>query len=268
MLAAVAAASLLLAGCGVSRPTKTQYTARANAICRTASSKTTPLIEQLMAAAESLSVSAGGESVERQLASALQQLHPDAASALTQLRALEQPAAGRTAIERFLTPFASVTDGLRQAATAAAAGERQKALTELENVASDSVQMTSAAKAYGMTQCERVLAALGSTGYLHPIYATLVGENHDPTVNQPWTYTVTVTNAQGQKLSGTETTEYTYNGVVVGTEKPENVKFTGGVYHDTVEFPAAAVGHPLDVQAVVHVSLGSVTLDWPIEVKH
>jgi len=45
------------------------------------------------------------------------------------------------------------------------------------------------------------------------------------------------------------------------------VNFTAGVYHDTIEFPAAAVGQPLAVQVVVHTSLGSVTLSWPIEVK-
>jgi len=100
----------------------------------------------------------------------------------------------------------------------------------------------------------------------HPIDATLVGENHAPTVGKPWTYYVTVTDAQGSKLSGTETTQYTFNGVVVGTEKPTNVRFTDGVYRDTIEFPAAAVGYPLDVQTVIHVSLGTVTRDWPIVV--
>jgi cytoskeletal protein RodZ len=100
-----------------------------------------------------------------------------------------------------------------------------------------------------------------------PVQATLVGDNHHPKVNQPWHYTVTVTDSAGHKLSGTETTEYTFGGVVVGTEKPANVKFTNGVYHDTIEFPKAAVGHPLDVQAVVHTSLGSKTLDWAIQVQ-
>lgn len=100
-----------------------------------------------------------------------------------------------------------------------------------------------------------------------PIHATLVGENHNPTVNQPWHYTVTVTDAQGHGLSGTETTHYTFNGAVVGTEKPPNARFADGVYHDTIEFPSAAVGYPLDVQTVIHTGLGSATLDWPIEVQ-
>lgn len=99
------------------------------------------------------------------------------------------------------------------------------------------------------------------------IVARLIGENHEPIVNRPWRYRVTVTDARGRKLSGTETTQYTYGGTVVGVEKPENVSFTGGVYRDTIEFPAEAVGYPLAVQTVVHTSLGSVTLDWPIKVR-
>ncbi len=94
----------------------------------------------------------------------------------------------------------------------------------------------------------------------------MVGENHHPKVNQPWQYTVTVRDSAGHELSGTETTEYTFGGVVVGTEHPTNVAFSNGVYHDVIEFPAAAVGHPLAVQVVVHTSLGSKTVDWPIQV--
>lgn len=99
------------------------------------------------------------------------------------------------------------------------------------------------------------------------MHGTLVGQNHAPKVNMPWTYTVTVTDARGRKMSGTETTQYTFEGAVVGTEKPENVRFTAGVYRDTIEFPPAAVGHPLHVRAVIHTSLGTLALDWPIVVK-
>lgn len=266
ILAALAgSAVIVLAGCASSRPTKAQYTADANAICRSASTQTTPLLEQLTSAAESLS--SGGQTAARELTSALQKLHTAASSSLAKLRALEQPAAGHAAIERFLSPFATVTEALGQAAKAASAGQPQQALTRLAAAASASRQMTGAARAYGITQCEIIFAALATPASTHAVHATLAGENHDPTVNQPWHYTVTVTGAQGNELSGTETTQYTYDGVVVGTEKPENVAFTGGVYHDTIEFPAAAVGYPLEVQAVIHVSLGSVTLDWPVEVR-
>lgn len=85
-------------------------------------------------------------------------------------------------------------------------------------------------------------------------------------MNKNWTYSITVTDAKGKKLSGTETTQYTFNGSVVGTERPENVPFTNGYYHDTIQFPADAVGVPLMVKAVVHTSIGSIDLDWSVKV--
>jgi len=103
--------------------------------------------------------------------------------------------------------------------------------------------------------------------YTPPVHVTLVGPDHDPIVNQKWTYTVTITDAKGLKLSGTETTQYLFNGEVVGTEKPENVKFENGVYRDTIEFPATAVGYPLAVQATVKTSIGTGKADWTIKVK-
>lgn len=259
-------ALLLLAGCGSSGPTKAQYTASANAICRSASAQSTPLIRQLATAAASLSSSAG-QTQAQDFAGALERLHVVASDTLTKLRALKQPTAGHAQIERFLTPFTTVTNSLGEAAGAINAAQPREALADLERAAPASGQITSAARAYGMTRCENVLAALGNTGGLPPVHATLTGENHNPRVNQPWTYTVTVTDAHGNKLSGTETTQYTYSGAVVGTEQPTNVKFAGGVYHDTISFPARALGMPLDVQTKVHVSLGSVTLEWPIIVK-
>jgi hypothetical protein len=60
--------------------------------------------------------------------------------------------------------------------------------------------------------------------------------------------------------------KYTFNGSVVGTEKPEDVPFTNGYYHDTIQFPADAGGVPLMVQAVVHTSIGSIDLDWSVKV--
>ncbi len=265
-LAALAGCSaLLLAGCGASSPTKAQYTANANAICRTTGAQTAPLIEQLTTAAASLSPS--GQAVAGELASALTKLHAVTASALAKLRALKQPVSEHTAIERFLASFATVDDALAGAAKAAAAGNPQLALAQLERAAPAAQQMVNAARAYGMAACENVLSVLGSAAFTHPIEASIAGENHEPTVNRPWRYTLTVTDAQGHRPSGTETTQYTFNGVVVGTEKPQNVTFANGVYHDTIEFPAAAVGYPLDVQAIIHTSLGTATVDWPVKVR-
>jgi hypothetical protein len=99
------------------------------------------------------------------------------------------------------------------------------------------------------------------------IHVKITGENHHPVVGKNWTYSVTVTNAKGQKLAGTETTHYLYDGSVVGTEKPENVHFKNGRYRDTIQFPATAVGEPLAVEAVVKTKDGSGQAAWSITVK-
>jgi hypothetical protein len=98
------------------------------------------------------------------------------------------------------------------------------------------------------------------------IHVSISGQNHHPVVNKKWSYTVTVRSASGQKLSGTETTHYLYNGTVVGTEKPVNVRFKNGHYHDTIEFPADAVGQPLRVWVVVSTKDGSGSAAWSITV--
>jgi hypothetical protein len=100
-----------------------------------------------------------------------------------------------------------------------------------------------------------------------PMRATLAGENHAPKVNQPWSYTVTATDANGLPLSGTVAIEFALGGQVVGHDKPPTRPVTDGRLHETLKFPAIAVGVPLELQAVVHTTLGSLTLDWAIAVK-
>jgi len=100
-----------------------------------------------------------------------------------------------------------------------------------------------------------------------PVHGTLRGMNHHPKVGKNWTYTVTATDANGRKLSGTETTEYVYGGEVVGHENPTNVHFRNGYYRDTIQFPATAVGYPLSVRVVIHTNRGSITLDWAVTVQ-
>jgi len=85
-------------------------------------------------------------------------------------------------------------------------------------------------------------------------------------VNRPWTYTVTVRDSAGHPLSGTVDIEFTFNGAVVGHDTPPTHPVRDGRWRGTLEFPAAAVGEPIDLQAVVHTAMGSVTLDWPVTV--
>jgi hypothetical protein len=53
----------------------------------------------------------------------------------------------------------------------------------------------------------------------------------------------------------------------VGHDTPPTHPVRNGRWHDTLKFPADSVGEPLVFQAVVHTSLGSVTLDLPITAK-
>lgn len=164
ILTAWTTSALLVAGCGSSAsssraPTRAGYTVRANAICAAAGHKSALLIKQLTAAAESVG-SSGGVRAGLELASELQQLDTTASSTLSKLRALEQPTADRAEIERFLTPFASVTAALNRAVTAVDSVQPQKALSDLERVAADARQMTNATKALGLTACQKALGGV------------------------------------------------------------------------------------------------------------
>jgi hypothetical protein len=103
-----------------------------------------------------------------------------------------------------------------------------------------------------------------STG---PVRGTLRGENHAPRINQDWAYSINVTDASGGPLSGKVEVQFVFGGQVVGRDTPPSHPVTNGRWHDTLKFPAAAVGMPLTFQAVVHTRLGSITLDWPVTVR-
>jgi hypothetical protein len=102
-----------------------------------------------------------------------------------------------------------------------------------------------------------------STG---PIHGTLTGQGHAPKANYPWRYTVKVTDAAGHPLSGTVDIEFVFAGQVVGHDTPPTHPVTGGRWHDTIEFPARALGFALTFRAVVHTHAGSIILDWPVTV--
>jgi hypothetical protein len=100
-----------------------------------------------------------------------------------------------------------------------------------------------------------------------PVHATLHGANHSPTVGKHWAYTVHATDASGKPLSGTVRTVFVFSGTVVGHETPPIHQLKNGVLHDTIEFPASAVGHPITLVTVIHTSAGSVALAWPVTAK-
>lgn len=76
---------------------------------------------------------------------------------------------------------------------------------------------------------------------------------------------ITVTATRGrQKLSGRVSYQFTYNGAVVG--RAPGGSFSRGVYHDTLKWPAKAVGHTIHLVVVVSTRYGTEYLPWWIKV--
>jgi hypothetical protein len=100
-----------------------------------------------------------------------------------------------------------------------------------------------------------------------PVHATFTAPNHNPKAGSAWPYSVHVTDAAAHPLSGTVRIQFTFGGQVVGTDKPPVHPVKNGQWHDNLTFPKAAVGQPITLQAVVHTSAGSVTLNWPVTAR-
>ncbi len=99
-----------------------------------------------------------------------------------------------------------------------------------------------------------------------PVRGKLAGPNHAPRVNRSWKYSITVSDATGQPLSGTAEIQFVFGGEVVGRDTPPTHPITNGRWHDDLTFPAQATGIPLTFRAVVRTAKGSITLDWPVTV--
>ena len=157
---AALAGALALAGCGGSSgPAKSQFVTKADAICQATQRQATPLIHQITAGGAALVT--GGARASRQIAPAVQRLHTVAASGLARLKALAQPSGAKTAIQKFLTPLAKVVDAIDKAAAALSQGQGPQALGLLQQAQPLVQQVTGAATAYGLPQCESILSALG-----------------------------------------------------------------------------------------------------------
>jgi hypothetical protein len=97
--------------------------------------------------------------------------------------------------------------------------------------------------------------------------ATINGQNHAPTVNQPWRYALQVTDTSGHPMSGNVTIEFVFAGQIVAYDKPPTHPITNGLWQSSLRFPTTSVGYPLTLRAVARTRAGSITLDWPITVK-
>jgi hypothetical protein len=96
---------------------------------------------------------------------------------------------------------------------------------------------------------------------------TLNGKDHKPRVNEPWAYSLKLTNTTGQPLSGTVAIEFLLAGQIVSYDKPPTHPITNGVWQSTLKFPNSALGYPLTLRAIAHTPAGSIAVDWPVTVK-
>jgi hypothetical protein len=161
IVALLAVAGVMVpAGCGgSSSPAKARYVAEANAICKAASARTGPLIDDVTAAAAS--ITSGGAGATGRLANDLEALHRVASEYVAKLKRLRQPSGDHAAIQRFLTPFAKIVDSLGAAAAAVTAGQMPQALALLEHAAPVAQAASSGAQAYSLDQCATVVPPLG-----------------------------------------------------------------------------------------------------------
>jgi hypothetical protein len=129
---------------------------------------------------------------------------------------------------------------------------------------SSSATSTGSTTATSPAQTTTTASSSVTTG---PVRGILHGSGHTPIAGRPWPYSVHVTDPSGKPLSGTVAIEFAFNGSVVGHDTPPTHPLTNGHWADKLTFPPTAIGYPLSFQAVAHTSGGSITLDWPVQVK-
>jgi len=152
----VLAVTLSSGGGKPSGPTKAQYLARADAICKTTAAKINPLIGRAKADAPALLTGGSGA----QLVPIFRRLEAAAAGGLAQLRALPEPSGDHAAIQAFLVPLGGVVTALGDAAGDLGSGNTGKAIQLFTQTLQIAPQVTSAAQAYGYTACSQLVAAL------------------------------------------------------------------------------------------------------------
>jgi hypothetical protein len=113
-----------------------------------------------------------------------------------------------------------------------------------------------------------VIVALGAAMFPGAALASaftskLTIPTHTPKVGKE---KITVTAVKGStKLSGTVRYQFLFDGQVVS--KQPGGSFKNGVYHDSLIWPAEAVGHKITLQVVVKTKYGTDLLDWWIQVQ-
>jgi len=156
-LALASALALGACGSGSSSPSKSEYVARADAICRAARAQTLPLIRSAASSAAEL-LKSGSPAAAHTLAPELSRLHAIAAGDLARLQHIQQPSGDHAAIERFLRPLRSGVETVAEAGVHLSKGETEQALAGLTFLQATASQVASSARAYGLSGCEDVLS--------------------------------------------------------------------------------------------------------------
>jgi hypothetical protein len=170
LVAVVLAGAIVLAACGGgggatststthSGPTKAEYIAATTGICKSTKARLTPLITKL--AGDAPEILTGGAAAVAKAVPAVEHLYSVAASGLSRLRALSQPAGDHAAITRFLTPLSAIVDSIGTVSSGLKKGQGAQALAQLQSDQTLATQVTSAAKKYGLRECETIFSALG-----------------------------------------------------------------------------------------------------------
>jgi hypothetical protein len=113
---------------------------------------------------------------------------------------------------------------------------------------------------------------VGAAPALKKLTVVLKGQDHHPLAGKKWHFQVTVTGAGGKRVACRIHLQFLFSGVPVG----QVGKFTAktGFFQQTLgtpgnqAFPAAAVGQPLVLEAVVTApGYAAATAKWPLVVK-
>jgi hypothetical protein len=113
------------------------------------------------------------------------------------------------------------------------------------------------AQATAAAGARTVAASAGS------VTATMHGSVHDPRVGPLWPVSFTVTSG-GQPAAAVLEYEFLLAGQVVA--RRSHYAFTGS-FHDTIEWPSAAVGYPLTLRSVIRSGGATLNLDYPVKVQ-
>ncbi len=147
----------MLSACGgggrPAGPSRADYIAHADRVCRDTRARSAPLLRRFAAGAASLDAASA-----RRLAPLGRHIHALAQAYLARLRALAPPEGDRDAVGHFLSLSGAVVDELGHAAVALAAGHPLDVLATLRDAQLGAKDANAAAAAYGFSDCATVLS--------------------------------------------------------------------------------------------------------------